>query len=87
MNTKMKILKIEKFNNFGYCNVCGENNLSENNEIHKLSFGRNDYANKIYLCTKCLNDFAEILQKHLKLRWWKNENTQIHWWSSSEAYK
>lgn len=27
MNTK--ILKIEKLNNFGYCNVCGENNLSE----------------------------------------------------------
>ena len=69
MNTNTKILKIEKSNNFGFFNVCGENNLrenSENDEIHKLSFGRNGYANKIYLCTKCLNNFAEILQKHLE---------------------
>lgn len=69
MNAKTKILKIEKFNKFGFCNVCGENNLNENNEIremHKLSFGRNNYATKIYLCTKCLNNFAEILQKHLE---------------------
>lgn len=70
MSTNTKILKIEKSNNFEFCNVCGENNYlretNENDEIHKLSFGRNGYANKIYLCTKCLSDFAEILQKHLE---------------------
>ena len=71
-----KILKIEKSPNniiSRYCNVCGRdvydskaNNLNEDNKMHELSFGKNNYATVICLCTKCLNDFADALWKYLE---------------------
>ena len=70
----VKILKIKKANDFSRrCNVCGKsiydsktNNLSKDNKMHELSFGRNNFSTTVCLCTECLNDFAEILWKYLE---------------------
>lgn len=57
---------------YSYCNVChkeigGESadNLSIGNKAHELSFGSNNYSNTICLCTRCLNNFVDLLWQYL----------------------
>lgn len=56
-----------------YCNVCHKevgdeqvDNFVVGNKAHELSFGRNNHSNTICLCTRCLNNFADLLWQYLE---------------------
>lgn len=69
-----EIIEIKKERDkYRYCNVCHElvgdsvaSNFVVDNKMHELSFGRNNHSNTISLCTRCLNNFADLLWQYLE---------------------
>lgn len=68
------ILEIKRMTSgYRYCNVCREEvhdesvqNFVIGNKGHELSFGRNNFSTTVCLCTKCLNNFADLLWRYLE---------------------
>lgn len=69
-----KILKIERTTGgHHYCNICHElvgdeqvDNFVVGNKGHELAFGRNNFSITVCLCSKCLNQFADLLWQYLE---------------------
>lgn len=70
-----EIIEIEKVKSHNrYCNVCNNEiteeasggTLNVDNRTHELRFGRNRHSTTISLCSRCLNNFAEVLWQYLE---------------------
>lgn len=69
-----EILEIKRMaSGYHYCNVCHEEvhdecvqNFVVGNKGHELAFGRNNFSTTVCLCTKCLNNFADLLWQYLE---------------------